>query len=142
MDTLTAQIEEILDGQTERYETLRRTLLRQGACLRQDDVVGAGTATAEIREVMKQVSALEARLTPLVARWRASEGGGPLPEMAEAARALVLELEGLRVQNEGLAKSAMDRVRREMVALSVGANAVRGYSPRPSDGARFVDRKY
>lgn len=143
MDTLIAQIQEILDEQTERYQTLRRTLLRQGICLRQDDIAGVGTATAEIREGMKQVSVLEARLTPLVAQWRGRplEKEDPIPDAAEAVRALVLELQDLRAQNEGLAKSAMDRIRQEMMALSVGANAVRGYSPRPSDEARFVDRK-
>lgn len=142
MDTLTGQIQAILDEQAGRYETLRRTLLRQGACLRQGDVVGVGAANAEIREAVKQGSALEARLAPLLARWRerSPETGDPLQERAEAVRALVLEVEGLRARNEGLAKSAMERIRREMVALSVGANAVRGYSPRPSDGARFVDR--
>jgi len=144
MGRLTEQIQEILDEQAERCEALRRTLLRQGACLRQGDVVGIGAANAEIREAVKQGAALEARLAPLLAQWRegASEGGGSLQERAEAVRALVLEVEGLRVRNEGLAKSAMERIRREMVALSVGANAARGYTPRPSDEARFVDRTH
>lgn len=144
MERLSEQIQEILDEQAGRCERLRRTLLRQGACLWQGDVVGVGAANAEIREAVKQGSALEARLAPLLARWReqASERGGSLQERAEAVRALVLEVEGLRARNEGLAKSAMERIRREMVALSVGANAARGYSPRPPDGARFLDRTH
>jgi hypothetical protein len=144
MERLSEQIQEILDEQAGRCERLRRTLLRQGTCLRQGDVVGVGAANAEIREAVKQGSALEARLTPLLARWRegSSETGGPLQERAEAVHALVLEVEGLRARNEGLAKSAMERIRREMVALSVGANAARGYSPRPPDGARFLDRTH
>ena len=144
MDTLTEQIQEILDEQTERYQTLRRTLLRQRVCLRQDDTVGVGTATAEIREAMRQVSVLEARFTPLVARWRERPSGGEdaIPDAVEAIRRLVLELQDLKAQNEGLAKSAMDRIRQEMLTLGLGANAVRGYSPRPSDRARFLDRKH
>jgi hypothetical protein len=144
MDPLTEQIKDILDEQKERYQTLRRTLLRQRVCLRQEDVVGVGTATEEIREAMRQVAALEARLTPLVARWRErpAEREDPIPDAVEAVRALILELQDLRAQNEGLARSAMDRVRQEMVTLSVGANAVRGYGPRPSDQARFLDRKH
>ncbi len=142
MDTLTEQIKDILDEQMVRYRTLRRTLLRQRVCLRQDDIVGVGTATAEIREAMKQVSVLEARLTPLVIQWREQppKKEDPIPDAVEAIRALILELQDLRTQNEGLAKSEMDRVRQEMLTLSVGANAVRGYSQRPSDQARFVDR--
>lgn len=143
MHTLTAQIEEILDEQAGHYQTLRRILVRQAARLREDDVVGVGTATVEIRGAMGQIGELEARLTPLIAQWqeRPSERDVRIQDAAEALCALVAELQDLRAQNEELAKTAMDRRRREMMALSAGANAVRGYSPRPSEEARFVDKK-
>jgi len=140
--SLTEQIEAILDEQKARYETLKRTLRRQAACLRQDDVLGVGAASVEIREVMDQVSALEARLTPLAEQWRkVSAGeGNSVSKRVESIRELLTELQDMKAQNERLARAAMDRRRQEMTALSAGANAARGYSPRPSNEARFVDR--
>jgi phage-related minor tail protein len=142
VDSLTEQIQAILDEQKARYETLRRILLRQAACLRRDDILGVGTATVEVREVVDRVSALEVRLNPLVARWREHPAGegDRVHERAEAIRELLVELQDMKSQNECLARSAMGRRRQEMAALSAGANAARGYIPRPSNEARFVDR--
>ena len=136
------QIVAILEEQAERYRTLRRILLRQTACLRRDDITGVGAATAEIRETVAQVAELEGRMSPLVERWRARRTmeSDRIPEMAREMGDTVAELQDLRARNEGLAREAMNRRRQEMVQLSAGVQAVRGYTPRPQDEARFVDR--
>jgi hypothetical protein len=142
MDTLETQIADLLGEQAERYRTLRRILLRQTACLRRDDVTGVGAATAEIRETVAQAAELEARLGPLVERWRSRGAAGDdrIPEMAREMAETVAGLQDLRAQNEGLAREAMNRRRQEMVQLNAGVQAVRGYTPRPQGRARFVDR--
>ena len=142
MEPVNEQILEILDAQAEHYQDLLGILDRQARCLRQDDLVGVGTATAEVRRVMERAGKLGLRLSPLVAGWgKGDETDRRVTGAAEAIRGLIGQLQELRVRNEALARSAMLRKRREMLSLSAGANAVRGYSPRPTAQARFVDRK-
>ena len=142
MDALTQQIADLLDEQETRYQTLKRILARQVACLQRADLAGVGTTNAEIREAMGQLARLETRLTPLVRPWqeRPEAAGSPISEKAEAMCAMVTDLQNLRAQSEGLTKALMARTRQEMMSLSAGAQAVRGYAPRPPEEARFVDR--
>ena len=67
-----SEILEMLEGQADHYQTLMRIMLRQAECLRKDDLIGVGSATAEIRKVMEHVDGLGNSLTPLIAQW-----GGP-----------------------------------------------------------------
>lgn len=142
MDALTQQITDLLDEQETRYRTLKRILARQVACLQRADLAGVGTTNAEIREAMGQLAGIETRLTPLVRQWqeRPEAAGGPISEKAQAMCAMVTDLQDLRMQSEGLTKAMMDRTRQEMMSLSAGAQAARGYAPRPPEEARFVDR--
>lgn len=142
MNTLTQQITDLLDEQEARYRTLKRILTRQMACLQGGDYVGLGATNAEIREVTGQLAGLETRLTPLVRQWQGRPGGADdlIPEKAQVMCAMVADLQGLRVRNEGLTKVLMDRTRQEMMNLSAGAQAARGYTPKPLEEARFLDR--
>lgn len=142
---LSEQIVDLLGNQEQRYRMLKRILVRQAACLQHGDYSGTLSANAEIREAMGQLAGLEARLTPLILRWRdrpPGEDKGAIPEKALAMSELVSNLEDLRSRNQGLAKSLMENTRQEMVSLSTGAQAARGYAPRPQDEARFVDRTW
>ena len=142
MDALTQQVADLLDEQETRYRTLKRILTRQVACLQRADLAGVGTTNAEIREAMGQLAGIETQLTPLVRKWqeRPEAAGSPVSEKAQAMCAMVTDLQGLRAQSEGLTKALMGRTRQEMMNLSAGAQAVRGYAPRPPEEARFVDR--
>ena len=136
-----SEILEMLEGQADHYQTLMRIMLRQAECLRKDDLIGVGSATAEIRKVMEHVDGLGNSLTPLIAQWGGRvEMGGRISEVAKSMHRFVAELEELRAKNLSLAKEGMDKRRKMMVTLSTGESAMRGYSPRPSKEARFVDR--